>query len=106
MVLLFGFVLGVWGAMQLGKSLAEQRKQLELEPPSYLRDQALYLTPYPWDVYVSFGVGLGIAGIIGTVLLALYIPSTVCTVLKLRTGAISTFRDPAKFGGFRASAGK
>lgn len=104
MILLFGLALGIWGAVQLGEGLAHQRKQLESEPPSSLRDQVLYFTPLPWNVYVSFGVGIGTAGIVGVTLLALYIPSTIATVLKLRTGVISTFREPTKFGGFRASA--
>mmetsp|Transcript_5806 Transcript_5806/g.12622 ORF Transcript_5806/g.12622 Transcript_5806/m.12622 type:complete len:968 (-) Transcript_5806:4825-7728(-) len=103
-VLSFGLALGIWGGIQLGESLAKQREALEQEPPSYLRDQSLYFTPYPWNVYVSFGVGLAIAGIIGASLLALYIPSTVATVMKLRTGVISTFRSPTKFGVYRTAA--
>ena len=103
-VLVFGLVLAVWGAMRIAEGLAQQRRDLESQPPSYLRDQALYFTPYPWVIWVSFGVGVAVAGIIGTALVLLYIPSNTATVFKLRTGVISTFRSPAKFAGYRKNA--
>ena len=103
-VLIFGLVLAVWGAMRIAEELAQQRRDLESDPPSYLRDQALYFTPYPWVIWVSFGVGTAIAAIIGTTLVLLYIPSNTATVFKLRTGVIGTFRNPVNFAGYRKNA--
>ena len=103
-VLVFGLVLAIWGAMRIAEEVAQQRRDLESEPPSYLRDQALYFTPYPWVIWVSFGVGVAIAAIIGSALVLLYLPSNTATVLKLRAGVIGTFRDPVKFSDYRKSA--
>ena len=102
-VLVFGLVLAVWGAMQLAENAAQQRRDLEIEPPSYLRDQALYVTPYPWVIWASFGAGVAVAAMIGITLVLLYIPSNTATVFKLRSGVIGSFRDP-KFATYRKNA--
>ena len=71
---------------------------------SVSKDWALWLLPRSDMILISSHVGLGVSLCVSVVLILLYIPSTVGTILKLRSGVIPTLHD-ARLMKFRSSAG-
>eukprot|EP00563_Minutocellus_polymorphus_P001449 CAMPEP_0181036292 /NCGR_PEP_ID=MMETSP1070-20121207/8772_1 /TAXON_ID=265543 /ORGANISM="Minutocellus polymorphus, Strain NH13" /LENGTH=443 /DNA_ID=CAMNT_0023113895 /DNA_START=193 /DNA_END=1524 /DNA_ORIENTATION=+ len=94
-VLLFGIVLLIWGSKTLASDAERQRAEIQAEPEGPLKDQALRFVPEGWVVEATFAFGGFFA--VGVVIILVYLPSTVATILGLRSGKIATFRDQKHF---------
>ena len=92
--LIFRFIVGLVGMFESARAAEERRTELEQEPESITRDTALYYIPEPWVIFYSFIAGVGVSGIIGCCLILVYAPSTVATIMKLRSGQIKTLTNP------------
>ena len=104
-VLAFFLLLGVFGAIQSAEAAGDRRAELESEPPTRYTETGLYYIPEPWVIIYSFAAGLAVACIVGCCLILLYIPSTISTIMQLRTGRIKTLTNP-KFEQYRSAAGE
>ena len=94
---LFSSALLVWGGDSLASDAEEKRAELEAEPDGALKDEALRFVPEPWIVKATFAFGGFFAISVAIVIILVYLPSTVATILALRSGKIATFRDQAHF---------
>uniref|UniRef100_A0A7S3Q9V5 Uncharacterized protein n=1 Tax=Chaetoceros debilis TaxID=122233 RepID=A0A7S3Q9V5_9STRA len=68
-----------------------------------LKTLVLKYTPKGWIIESSFNTGIGFAAVIGIILMLVYIPSTVATTLKLRSGMLPSMLD-VQFHKYRYSA--
>ena len=72
----------------------EWRADILEEPQSRMRSIVLEIIPKSFMVNYSFYIGGIISAMAGIILIMLYIPSTVGTVLKLRCGLLPSLHDP------------
>jgi hypothetical protein len=104
-VLLFSIVLLGFGGSTLARDADAKREELALEPDSNpLKEDALRFVPEGWVVKASFAFGGFFAISAGAILILVYMPSTVSTIMALRSGKIATFDDPEQFKIYRQSA--
>lgn len=96
-VLLFSIALLVWGADSLASDAERKRAELQAEPDGPLKDEALRFVPEPWVIKATFAFGGCFAISVAIVIILIYLPSTVATILALRCGKIATFRDQDHF---------
>ena len=96
-ILLFGLVLCIWGSTSLGEQAARKRAEIQAEPESALKDEALRFVPERWVVEATFAFGGVFAIGVAVVIILVYLPSTVATILALRSGKIATYRDQQHF---------
>ena len=96
-VLLFSIALLVWGADSLASDAERKRAELQAEPDGPLKDEALRFVPEPWVIKATFAFGGFFAISVAIVIILIYLPSTVATILALRCGKIATFRDQDHF---------
>mmetsp|Transcript_4552 Transcript_4552/g.6657 ORF Transcript_4552/g.6657 Transcript_4552/m.6657 type:complete len:372 (-) Transcript_4552:699-1814(-) len=93
----------------LGHSLAEDARNArariiaDWRLPDDWERWALNIVPTPSMIYSAFIPGAVIAFISGILLISVYVPSTVSTVLKLRCGLIQTLKND-NFNSYRSSA--
>ena len=66
---------------------------IQAQPDSLSRNLLLFYLPPGWIIRTSLNVGCIIATVVGILLIILYVPSTVNTILKLRCGSIPTLHD-------------
>ncbi len=66
---------------------------VQTQPESFSRDLLLSYLPSGWIIRVSMYTGCGFAITAGIILIVLYVPSTVNTILKLRCGLIPSLHD-------------
>ena len=105
--LLFAIVLLVWGGRTLADDADRKREELEEEPDGALKDEALRFVPEGWMVMATFVFGGFFAVAVSVVLILVYLPTTVATILALRTGKIpNAYDDPNDFKKYRKSADK
>ena len=96
-VLLFSIALLVWGGDSLASDAERKRAELQAEPDGPLKDEALRFVPEPWVIKATFAFGGFFAISVAVVIILVYLPSTVATILALRSGRIATFRDQEHF---------
>jgi len=92
-ILIFFTILLVIGTENLAKESNADREELLLQPPNFSRELLLRVLPTEQVIRSSFYIGGGLAMFMGIILIALYLPSTVTTILKLRCGMIPSLHD-------------
>lgn len=91
------FILFIWFMIYETEIIASDADdnitQVQSLPNSVARDQLLRYLPPGRIIRTSLYIGTTIGAIIGILLIALYLPSTVNTILKLRCGILPSLHD-------------
>ena len=93
-VLIVALRLLFYETEQISSVLDKWRTAILEEPHSRTKSMILQIIPQSSIVKYAFYAGGTISAVAGIILIILYIPSTVSTVLRLRCGLIPSLHDP------------